>query len=132
MPNEGAKYFATTHGALINTSNSNLDGSGDYINEIYRAGLSAEITSIIIKSQSTTNSGMVRLFVYNNDTNEIYLFSEIMIPSIIQNSKTEAFEWEVISQGSLALETGFSIYASTQNSEPFSIIVEAFEWTYSF
>ncbi len=128
IPNEGAMYTSLTHGCYINTSNSHLDGDGDLVRVFLAIG-SCEITSINIKALEPTTSGMIRLYITSNSV-DFFLFWEVFVPGVAQNSSCASFECEVISHGSLSLESGFMIYASTENSEAFNITIEAYNWSY--
>lgn len=55
---------------------------------------------------------------------------KILIPGLAQSGSNPAFQCEVISNGSLSLQSDYEILATTQNSQEFSISVEAFEWSY--
>lgn len=130
LPNQGAIYKSVTSGNVISTANTSMTGDGAIVC-IFTANtdVNTEITSIIIKAQESTSSGMVRLFLTNN-RETYFLFHEIMIPGVAQSGSNPAFQCEVISNGSLSLQGDYEIFATTQNSEEFSITIEAFEWYY--
>ncbi len=131
LPNEGAIYKAVTSGNVIETANPSMTGLDGDIVGIFttNSNVNTEITSIIIKAQESTSSGMVRLFL-SKGREEFFLFAEIMIPGVAQSGSNPAFQCEVISCGSLSLQSDYEILATTQNSEEFSITIEAFEWYY--
>ena len=131
---DATEYTANTGAETISTANSNLDGSGTIV-QIFQAASSTfngcEVSSINIKGQQTVTAGMVRLYL-KDGANTAVLFSEVAIPSTFQDgsSGTPSFSFEVINQGSLAIKPGLSIYASTQNAEAFSVIIEGNDWDY--
>jgi len=130
------QYTANTQGEKISTANSNLDGTGTLVT-IFTADTVAngfsgcEINSIRIKAQQTVSQGMVRLYFCDNlPTPSTVLFCEVIIPAVTQTGTNPTFAHEVIVQGSLALNCGYSIKASTENAESFSVVVEGQDWLY--
>ncbi len=114
---DSAYYFARTGSGRVSVANPNLDGSGELVT-VFTAGTSgvngSEITSIRIKALQVVTSGMIRFFI--KDTTEEstpVLFTEIKVDATVQNSFSQSFVCEVISQGSIALMPGYSIWAST-------------------
>lgn len=134
-PSENLNVYTEASGAeVVSTANSNLDGTGTLV-QIFQCGAAAsyngcELTSIIIKAQGTTTPGMIRLFLANSDGSSKTLFAEVIVPDCTQNSLNQSFTHQVIASGSLALTGGLKIYASTQNSETFSIIIAGANWLY--
>ncbi len=127
-------YTAKTGVGYVNTGNSNLDGSGA-INTILQVdsgtGISGcLITSILVKGQQTTTPGMVRLFISPNGGSTWVLFAELPIPAITQGATLQSFSREIISFGGLTLQEGYSIGASTQVDETFSVIISSSNWQY--
>lgn len=114
------EYFEISGAEVVNTANSNLDGSGTTV-KILEAGSGAsyngcEIVGIIIKAQGSTTPGMIRLFIGNADGSSKTLFAEVVVPYSTQNSINSSFSHQVIANGSLAIRSGCAIYASTQVS----------------
>lgn len=130
-----AQYTANTQGEKISVANSNLDGTGTLVN-IFTADTVAngfsgcEISSIIIKAQQSVTPGMVRLYFQDLGHSNPILFCEVVIPAVTQSATDPTFSHEVILQGSIALQCGFSIWASTENRENFSVIVQGNDWLY--
>lgn len=125
-------YTANTGVNIIQTANPNLDGTGTTV-LIYSASsasgmMGSEITSIIIKATEKISPGIVRLFVDNGK--QKLLFCEVLIPYSTPNAFNESFTHTVLAQGSLALKAGYSIYASTENSEKFNVLIEGSDWSY--
>lgn len=78
----------------------------------------------------TTTPGMIRLFIANSDGSSKTLFAEVVVPSVTQNGTNQSFSHQVLSQGSLSIRGDLKIYASTQNSENFSVIIAGSNWKY--
>jgi len=129
------QYTANTQGEMISTANSNLDGTGTLVN-VFTADTAAngfsgcEIYSITIKAQQSVTPGMVRLYFQNTGHGNPILFCEVIIPAITQSATNPTFTHEVIVQGSITLQCSYSIWASTEKAEKFSVIVEAADWLY--
>lgn len=73
---------------------------------------------------------MIRLFIGNADGSSKTLFAEVVVPYSTQNSINSSFSHQVIANGSLAIRSGCAIYASTQVSETFSILIAGSQWRY--
>jgi len=91
------------------------------------------INSIIIKAQQATVQGMLRLFISNGTT--AILYKEIPIPVVPMAATTpvpapQYIMYETILLGGLKLNPGYSLLATTQNAQNFSIIVEGLDWVY--
>jgi len=71
-------YTANTGRIIVNTANSNLDGTGTITPLITGAGNGTEIGSITVKSQQANAQGMVRIFLWNG---AYCLLQEIMVPA---------------------------------------------------
>lgn len=128
------QYTSNTGMVNISTANSNLDGTGT-LGTVLTAGTTASgykgcrINSITIKAMQNTTKGMVRLFM--RDTGgTIKLFSEIPVPYVTYSSKQKSFE-STIFFDSLNIAPGYSVLASTQNSESFFITADAQDWNYA-
>lgn len=116
----------------VGKSNTKLDGSG-IIQDIFTAGTTgngATIKAITIKAlQSTGINGMIRIFLKTDVVGADYiLMKEVPVPQTTQSAFEPSFKC-VLSEG-YNLQAGYTIAASTQNDEPFSIIVEATDWSY--
>jgi hypothetical protein len=132
---EYAQYFANTGIEVI--SDADADLSGNNAVTIFTAGEEGSIIkSIVIKAQQAVIQGMVRIFIANSDSSVIALYKEVLIPIFPQAASVPIptpiftmFETRLV--GDLKLESGYSILASTQNRQAFSIIVEGLDWTYN-
>lgn len=123
------KYLAKTSLASVTEANSNLDGSNP-IPVIFTAGSTngSLVKSVNIKATVTTTEGMIRLFVNNGGGNK-RLIAEIEVPPITQSSIDATFERHL--QLDLNLVAGGILYATTENTQTFHFIVEAFDWSYN-
>ncbi len=119
----------------VSTANSNLDGATGTYSTIYTAASGggesgSVISSITIKAQQTTSPGMVRLFILDTSgLNPGVLFSEVEIPAVTQAATLQTFTCQAL-RGSLCIPPGYSIMASTQIAETFSVIIEGSDWKY--
>jgi len=123
-----ALYIANTGMSKVNIANSGLDGSGT-INTVVTAstvGLAGgtQIPIVNIKATQTTSLGMIRLFIDTGGTS--YLITEVPIPAVDQNAFQPAYRAEV--PLGIFLKPGYSLKASTQNSENFDVIACATDW----
>jgi len=118
----------------ISSANPYLDGSGS--TSLCFTAASANntsvggsyITAVKIKSTaSTTLQGMVRLFIY--DGHNYFLFKEICVPPTQQSSVLPTFRETV--PCNLRLDSGYQIFASTENSDPFNIFVYGLDFGYA-
>jgi hypothetical protein len=122
------QYTATTGVVTISTANSNLDGStGSYSGTIVTgASPGTLIKSVIIKATGTTTQGMVRLFVTGGGTT--VLMEEFEIPAV--NPSTDVPSFEMYVPLNYTLKSGYTIKASTQNSETFNVVLECLDFAY--
>lgn len=126
------KYVANTGSCIINTANSNLDGTGT-LGVAYTAGSSgtykgSSIGSITIKTSVNDTPGMVRLY-FDNLTSK-FCFKEIVIPTITKSATDQSFEYTIVFDNDFELQAGYKIQASTQNAETFHIMVNGNDWSY--
>lgn len=128
------QYIANMGAGVISTANSNLDGTGTIAtiftaSSIAYTGSGSSIGTITIKGTVTNTPGMVRLYFYKSPN--YLLFTEIPVPSVAPDATDQAFEHTVDLPDDIDLPWGFSIAASTQNAESFSITVESKDWDYA-
>lgn len=125
------EYTIAAGSNLVNTANTRLDGGGDIV-QIITAGtagssLGCAITSITIKALSSCSPGMIRLFIHNPSTGDYTLFWEVMVPSVTQSATIQSFGVQVLG-GSFCIPSDFSIGASTELEESFSLAADGFDW----
>ena len=116
-----AQFVATPKVGLatINTANTNLTGSGT-IGTVFSAGANgSRIERCVVKATGTTTAGMVRLFIHNGTA--ATLLTEIPVAAVTPSGTLPAFETTLVFDGGLVIPTGYSLRASTHNSESFQL-----------
>jgi len=131
---DSTEYNSNTGSAKITTANTNLDGSGTLATVLTASSTAGRkgclIKSIIIKAQATTTPGMVRLYIKPTPLATATLFTEVIIPALTPNATNQTFMHQAIAGGSLSIQSGYIISASTEKGEPFSVVIEASDWFY--
>jgi hypothetical protein len=122
------QYTAQLGIQQVTLANSNLDGTtGSYSSAIVTGASSGTLlTRVKVKATVQTTEGMVRLFVTGGGTTKMIL--EIPVDAVKPDSNDEAFERTV--DLNFALQSGYSVKGSTQNSEAMNVIIEGLDWTY--
>ncbi|HWY13298.1 MAG TPA: hypothetical protein VN026_18345 [Bacteroidia bacterium] len=133
---DSTKYTANTGINSVSTANTNLDGTGT-LATILTAGASATyngclIESVTVKSTAfatgtTTTPGMVRLFLYDG-VSVTRLLTEIKVPPVTQSGTLQSFYRKI--PLNFNLKAGYSIKASTEKGDTFSVICEGKDWNY--
>ena len=116
-----AQFVATPKVGLatISTANTSLTGSGT-IGTVFSAGANgSRIERCVVKATGTTTSGMVRLFIHNGTAST--LLTEIPVAPVTPSGTLPAFETTMVFDGGLVIPTGYSLRASTHNSESFQL-----------
>ncbi len=117
----------------LTTANSNLNGTGATV-LCYTAGSSpvkgSSIKSITIKSSAAATPGMIRLY-FEDGAGVLYLFTEIVVPTDTPSATDQSFENTIVFENDLDIQTGYSIYASTENKQNFNVVVEGNNWVYA-
>lgn len=135
---DSTNYTANTGGALITTANTSLTGSGTLNTDIwtvFTAGSSStykgsEISSIVIKgTTSSTADGMIRLFI-NDGSSTTKLFTEVPVPICTPGATNRSFVHQIDFPGGFNLQAGYKLYATTELSNSFTILVEGKDWKY--
>lgn len=115
----------------ISTANPNLNGTGTLV-KLLTANVDWQgccVTSIIIAAQQTTDPGVVRFFI-EDDSSNIFLLSEVLIPSSVQGNSIKSFSYQVIGHGGLCLAPGYTIKVSTEKANSFGITGVGSDWKY--
>ena len=109
---------------VIDTANTNRDGTGDLGTVITGSTNGTRITRITIQALETTTAGMVRLYIDIGAT--IHLWKEIPVTAITGSASVAEFVYvfELIGERALVLPSGYILMASTHNAEDFNIIAE--------
>lgn len=125
MCTSSLQYAGNNGSVTISTANPNLNGSGT-MGTVLTAGQDGTIIqTIVIKAIGNTTLGMIRLFIDNGVAP--MLFREIMVPANLQTPVVEAFSSTI--NPNLVLEPGYTLKASTENSESFNVTAIATDWT---
>jgi hypothetical protein len=127
---ESTNYTANTGFTTIATANTYTDGKGDMEQVIAATSSGTQIQSINIKSQVSTTPGMIRLYLYTGSGDK-RLFLEIAVPYVTKSATAHSFSHRIDFGGrGFALKSGWSLWASTANSESFNVIAEGLNWEY--
>jgi hypothetical protein len=91
------------------------------------AGVGKRITRITVHATVTTTAGMIRFFASLDSGTTKRLILEKPVPAITVSATASAFRFEVPELVGLILPGGTAnkIYASTEKSETFNIVVES-------
>jgi hypothetical protein len=117
-----AQYASTVRSASaqVTTANTNRNGTGTIVS-VFTAGSSgSRIDDIYIVATGTTTAGVVRLYI--SDGTNIRLWQEILVPANTPSTSNQVFSYALLNQA-LIIASGYSLQASTNNSETFNILV---------
>lgn len=88
---------------------------------IVTAGAQGTLIELVrVVATGTTTVGVVRLFLY--DGANYFLLEEILVTAITPSTTVAVFEAEFVPSKALILPTGWSLRATTHNSEGFKVI----------
>jgi hypothetical protein len=103
----------------LSTSNTNTNGSGTLVTILTAGSSGTKINEILVQAYGTVTAGMVRIFVFDGTTN--YLFDEFPITATIPSSSSAAYRSAKV-YDNLVLPSGYTLKASTSNSETFNVM----------
>lgn len=117
-----AQYASTvqTASAQISVANTARNGTGTIVSVISGAASGTRVDDISIVATGTTTAGVVRLFI--SDGTNIRLWQEILVTAITPSTTQTVWSATLLNQA-LLLKSGWSLQASTNNSETFNVIV---------
>jgi len=117
-----AQYASTVTGVAVQvtTANTNRDGTGTIVTVITAASSGTRIDDIYMVATGTTTAGVIRLFVH--DGTNARLLSETLVTAVTPSTTVQVWSNTLLSQA-IVLKTGYSLRASTNNTETFNIIV---------
>jgi hypothetical protein len=117
-----AQYASTINSAhaQVSVANTARDGSGTLATVISAGATGTRIDDIAIVATGTTTAGVIRLFLH--DGTNARLWKEILVAAITP-STTQAVWSQYLYDLGLALKTGWSLRASTNNAETFNVEV---------
>lgn len=114
---------------ILATANTNRDGvTGTYATVASAGtGLGSRIDSIRVIPTGTVTAGVVRLFL--SDGTNVRLLKEVMITATTPSATVEAAPYDLPFPDGLAMPNGWSLKASTHNSETFNVIARGGDFT---
>ena len=121
-----AQYASTvtTAAVQVTTANTARDGTGTLgttLITVLTAGASGtRIDDIYMVATGITTAGVIRLFVF--DGTNTRLLSETLVAAITPGTSVQVWSNTLLSQA-IVLKTGYSLRATTNNTETFNIIV---------
>ena len=104
--------------ATANTSKSD-PGSGTIADLVVAGANGTNIWKIKVKAEGTTTAGMVRIFVHDGSTWE--LFSEFEVAANTPSATNPTWEDEYIFDAPFVLPSGYKLGATTEKSEVFNV-----------
>jgi len=123
-------YSANTGIASLSTGDSSLTSPTNKSLVITGSSNGTLVQTLTIQATGNTTRGMIRLFLLWAETN-IKLISEVPIPErTISTSSGIDKAFSKTLQINFMLGSGYSIYATTQNSETFKVIAEGLVTTF--
>jgi hypothetical protein len=125
--NEKVKYTANTGMALLQTGNSNLDGSGDIYTVLIGASNGTLIKTITIQARGNTTRGMIRFFIGDNST-FTRIIDEVEVLARQQTATQDC--WSITYETDWYLKAGYYLIATTENTENFCVIAEGLDMSY--
>jgi hypothetical protein len=124
--------FTTINGtAILNTANSNLDGTGTIASIITSSSPNGTlIKSVTMKGEKSVTRGMIRFYVESDDaTPLIDIVTEIEIPARETTSIQESYALSL--EIDFVLQNGYKLSASIENgSEDMVITAEGVNISY--
>ena len=104
----------------VTTANPNYDGTGAVVT-IATAGANGSLVQLVrVMATMTTTVGMIRLFIHDGSTFRLY--AEIPVTAAVPSGSVQAFSAELSPTEPLVLQFGYSLRASTANTETLNII----------
>lgn len=89
------------------------------VGTVFSAGSSgSRIDEVSVVAAGTTTAGVVRLFVYNGSA--YFLLREVLVSAITPSTSTAVFS-QTLGFNNFVLPTGYSLRATTNNSDIFHI-----------
>jgi hypothetical protein len=105
----------------VSAANPNRDGTGTIVTILTAGNVGSLIELVRVEAIVTTTAGFVRLFIH--DGSNYRLYKEIPVTAATPSGTVAAFSAEYIPTQPLALQSGYSLRASTENAEAMNVIV---------
>lgn len=117
-----AQYASTVTSAAVQvtTANTARDGTGTIVTVLTAGASGTRIDDIYMVGTGTTTAGVIRLFVH--DGTNARLLSETLVTANTPSVTVPVWSNTLLSQA-IVLKTGYSLRATTNNTETFNIIV---------
>lgn len=123
-----SNYTARVGATTISTANSGLDGSGSIESVIVGSTNGTLVKTVIIKAQTDTSEGMVRVFVKKAGGSDL-LLSEVYVPPVKKSGRDVSF-YRLLALNYL-LADGEKLSVSTQEADTFNVIALGLERTFT-
>lgn len=123
-PNTDPLFIVTprVYRVVISTANALLTGGGT-IGTLVTGSTNGDFVEMInIKANQTTTAGMVRLFISDGATFELY--DEVAVTAATPSATVKAFQAQYIPVRPLVIQSGFILGVSTENAEEFVVIAQ--------
>lgn len=109
----------------VATANTNLDGTGTLATILTAGASGSRIDAINLKAVATTTAGMIRLFIH--DGTNARLLTELPVLALTPSATLPSWEAQITTNNMsqilpIILPTGYSLRASTHNTETFNVI----------
>jgi hypothetical protein len=117
-----AQYASTVRAAAVQvtTANTLRDGTGT-LATIFTAGASgSRIDDIYMVATGTTTANVIRFFIH--DGTNARLLSETIVSIVTPSTALPVWSSSLLNQA-IVLPSGFSLRASTNNTETYNILV---------
>ncbi len=106
-------------------ANTNLDGTGTLATILTAGASGSRIDAINLKAVATTTAGMIRLFIH--DGTNARLLTELPVLALTPSATLPSWEAQLTTNNMsqvlpVILPTGYSLRASTHNTETFNVI----------
>jgi hypothetical protein len=117
-----AQYASTVRAAVaqVTTANTARDGSGTPVTVLTAGASGSRIDDVSVVAAGTTTAGVVRLFLH--DGTNARLLAELLVPAITPSTTVAVWSTSLVGMG-LTLPTGWSLRATTHNTETFNVLV---------
>ena len=114
-------FAATVKASAVNIATADTSRtSPTNVGTVFTAGASgSRIDEVNIIATGTTTAGVVRLWVYTGSA--YYLLSETLVTAITPSTTLAVFSF-ISTYNNLMLPSGYSLRATTNNSESFNVI----------
>lgn len=109
----------------VSVANTNRDGTGTLATILTAGASGSRIDAINLKAVATTTAGMIRLFIH--DGTNARLLTELPVLALTPSATLPSWEAQITTNNMsqilpIILPTGYSLRASTHNTETFNVI----------